>query len=576
MTEQFKIGKLISPGDRSTPVVTPSMVQKVSTQRKAILEDEVRRGLYIAPGYTSEASSNEGSTYLSNVSRGFNKTANFESSNSKSNSLFSGQGNVTRVLGEIYSPLWMYSNLNLPRDRATINAWSRAFYALNPFVHNAINLHSTYPIAKLNISCKSRKIEQFFANMIEDLNLMDVIVQIAQEFWILGESIVYAQLNGTKGTWSNLILQNPDYIVIKHSVVAGEQMISLRPDENFKRIINGTSPNDIAQRKQLDPAIVDLVRRGENIPLHNFQTSHLARRISPYETRGTGLIVPAFKALMLFDLFREAKYTQASSFVNPITLVKLGSDSYHPTASDVDAIRDIFEAAEADRNYKIFSHKDLTIERIGAGGGIYDIQNDITQLIKEIYIALMVPSVIMDGGADISYANGTVALDVLKQRYIQFRTMLTNWLRKKIFAPIAELNDFYEREDGKKTLIVPEVEWNSMNLFDSGDYIANLMQLVGEKKVVSRQTLYKSLGLDWEEEKRRMKEEAIWEAIHEKEQQSLLSMPLNELRSLNVNDEIPELKEAPLPGVDAQGLPGVPEEEGGGSELPGVPPPPQG
>ena len=81
---------------------------------------------------------------------GFQKNAQVVSS---VGGMFRGiHGDSVKQTPEVYSPLWLNSNLNLPRDRATINAWCRSFFALNPFVHNAINLHSTYPISKLSIS----------------------------------------------------------------------------------------------------------------------------------------------------------------------------------------------------------------------------------------------------------------------------------------------------------------------------------------------------------------------------------------------------------------------------------------
>ena len=131
----------------------------------------------------------------------------------------------------------------------------------------------------------------------------------------------------------------------------------------------------------------------------------------------------------------------------------------------------------------------------------------------------------MDGGADTTYANGSVALDVLRQRYMQFRNMLTVWLRRKIFAPISKINDFYEYIDKKKVLIVPDIEWNHMSLFDMGDYITTLKELATNSqdvnKLVSFQTLYRSLGLSYEDEVQKMRKEDIDQVIRTKEKEAL-------------------------------------------------------
>jgi hypothetical protein len=258
-----------------------------------------------------------------------------------------------------------------------------------------------------------------------------------------------------------------------------------------------------------------------------------------------------------------------------MTLVKIGSADYKPTSADIENFRDVFESAEYNKDFKLFTHDGVTVERIGYGQGIYDTTADITALIKEIYVGLQVPPVLFDGGSDTSYANGGVALDILHQRYMSFRNMLEHWLKRKIFAPISKIQGFYDYSGGTKQLIVPNIDWNHMSLFDANDYIQNLVNLTqgdDSAKRVSLHTLYRSLGLEWEDEVRKIRKEAIQGAINKKEKAALDALDLNALRSLDDEDEIPEPEEvsggggapteAPLPG----------EESGGGS----APPPPVG
>jgi len=546
--------------ETAPPVITNYMIKSVSQHRRSELEEETYAGKYRQPGGAHFAVN---TTHLGNVTftsankmRKYGATA-FSTGTSSGSSVGSGWrggGGTVRQVPEVYSPLWLNSNLNLPRDRATINAWCRSFYALNPIVQNAIFLHSTYPISKLNIKCKNPEVHQFFQNMIEEISLTDVCVQIAQEYWTLGEAFVYAELDESTAKWSRIQIQNPDYISVKRSVIAGEPIISLRPDENLRRICTSNLRSDIEQRQQIDPSIIEYVRRGENIPMDNFYVSHIARKISPYEIRGTGLPVSCFRQLMLFDKLRESKFAQADNMINPLALITIGGggDNYKPTPEDLNQWRELFEEAQYDKDFKVFAHDGVKIEYISKGGGIYDISGDITQLLKEIYIGLLVPQVIMDGGADVTYANGGVALDVLRQRYMQFRNMLTQWLRRKIFAPISRLNGFYEYENNKKVLIVPDVEWNHMSLFDMGDYIANLTQLLSSQpKNVSLQTVYRSLGLEFEEEMRQIRRENVEQIIQMKEMEALQRMSLNDLRSIGDDDEIQEVQESPLPGESA-------------------------
>jgi hypothetical protein len=422
--------------------------------------------------------------------------------------------------------------------------------------------------------------------MIEETDLMNICVMAAQEYWVLGEAFVYAELDEHARKWSKFEILNPDYVNVQRSVSSAEPIISMRPDENLRRIVNGSTPSDIQQRQQLSESIIKHVRRNENIPLNNMNVSHIVRKIAPYEARGTGLCVTCFRALSLFDKLRESKYAQSDSFINPLTLVKIGDADYKPTPVDLEHWRNIFEQAQNDKSFKIFTHNAVAVEPIGFGAGIYDTSGDIKQLIEEIYTGLMVPSVIMNG-TDTTYATGSIALDVLRQRYMQFRNYMSSWLRNKIFAPIAEMNDFYAYVDGKQVLSVPEIDWNHMSLFDMSDYINSLNQLSGKgpDKRVSTQTIYRSLGLEYEDELIKMKYEDVQDAIRERENSSLSRFSLHELRSLGPTDEIEEVEE-PVPGqspfVSGQPAGGGDSSGGGGDmmsspsnlgQMPGAPPP---
>jgi hypothetical protein len=952
----------------SIPEISNRMARSVSDERRDIMEMQLEAGEFREQGSGFSGSRNnrdeirQVQTNLGVVThngKSMYKMASGVGNVASSGGGWRGSNDSVRQAPEVYSPLWLNSNLNLPRDRPTINAWSRSFFALNPIVHNAITLHSTYPIAKLNIKSKNPKVEKFFSQMSDEIDLMNIAVLAAQEYWILGEAFIYGELDESKGSWSRLMILNPDYVNVQRSVIAAEPIISLRPDENLRRVVFGNQPSDLQQRKQLDPSIIEHVRKNEHIPLNNFYVHHMARRISPYEIRGTGLIVSCFRALMLWDKLRESKYAQADNMVNPLTLVKIGNQEFRPSPVDLENWRHVFEcyddetevltdqgfkyfkdvidyidengritskpkdgikigcfnpdtenlefnvpeksyvnnytgemyhfhndkidirvtpdhdmwvsekeyqynpkrfsweayhkkkakdlnmndynkfrsvvgwegtsvdsveinghdididtylefmgyvlsegccytnedsqntvsicqkkyiekmhasiskisnqldigfgshtrsngiwngvlsgkaiydhfvsqigvngstyswekkipewirnlppeklnilleamlvgdgscnsntngwrktywtsskelannvqemvlkcgyssllgekyddrdnrrlmyyvqwsnsgngdyplvykksrnsqtkqwhntfdiekysgkiwcftvstglfvtrrngkitiqgnSAQYDKDFKIFTHDAVNVERVGYGQGIYDTSADVTQLIKEIYIGLMVPSVIMDG-SDTTYATGSVALDVLRQRYMQFRQMMTGWLKRKIFAPIAQINDFYEYVDGEKTLIVPEIDWNHMSLFDMDSYInqmVNLTQGAGVAKRASLQTLYRSLGLEYEEEQRKIRYEDIQDAIRTRELQALAKYDLHELKALGPGDEIDEASDEPVPGESPYVVPQAGAAPGGGlggglggpspmGQMPGAPPP---
>lgn len=477
---------------------------------------------------------------------------------------------MERLGPEVYSPLFQLSNMNMPRDRVTMNAWNRIFYDMHPIVRNAINLHSSYPISKINISCKDKSIQDFFLEMAEKIDLYSVVYGVASEFWRHGEAFPYAELDQKNGTWKRVTVLNPDYIHVDKSVIGDQLVISLRPDAALKKIINSANANDIAVRRRLPQYIIDYVKKGQNIPLDNFNISHLKLLSAPYDIRGTSIIVSCYKDLMRYDKIMECKLAQFDGMVNPMTHVTVGEGDYKPTTADLMAVKNLIEEGQYDKDFKMITHNGVKIERVGFSGAVLETTADIELINNNLYVGLMVPKALIEQESA-TYASSSVGLEVLRQRYDIFRNMIKKWLEQKIFAPISEINEFFEYVDGEKRLIVPNVDFNHMNLWDMDSYISNIATHV-EAKNVSIQTLHRSLGLSYEEEMRRIKEETIEKVIRAKEEEVLTGMRLSELRSITIDSNIIEPAEGTQVDMsEEEGLPGV-----GGPDLGGMGMPPMG
>ena len=502
-------------------------------------------------------------------SSSFKKQASISSTSNSSG--YSGGSHTDRLAPEVYSPLFTMANLNLPRDRITINSWIRNFYDLHPIVRNCITLHATYPISKLNIRCHDQKVEQFFSDMVEEMDLLGTLGELSLEFWKLGEVVPYAVLDENEKKWKRINILNPDFVHVKKAAIGGYPIISLRPDEALKRLVMSSHPADQHIRSQIPEEIIHHVRKGQNIPLDNFNASHLKMLSSPYDIRGTSIVVSCFKDLMLFDKLREAKFAQADGLINPITLVKVGGNAEGEarlTSEDLEEWRQIMEEAQYDKDFKIITHAGVAIERIGANGQIIDVAGDIELIIKNLYTGLMVPQAVVDTESAV-YSSASIGLEVLRQRYFNFRNLIAKWLVNKIFAPISKMRGFFEYKDGEKKLIIPEVEWNHMNLYDLSDYVQTTTGLLSTQQC-SLQTIYRSIGLNYEEEKRKQREEMIDLAKKQREEQALAKYSLEELRSMDSSKEIQEASEGERPGAAGAGAPGAGGDMGMGGDMGGM------
>jgi hypothetical protein len=65
---------------------------------------------------------------------------------------------------------------------------------------------------------------------------------------------------------------------------------------------------------------------------------------------------------------------EAEPDYHSVLLVRVGNDEYKPTEADLEAYRKVFEEAANDKDFKIFTHQAVHVERIkfGSGGVIID------------------------------------------------------------------------------------------------------------------------------------------------------------------------------------------------------------
>lgn len=474
---------------------------------------------------------------------------------------------VVRAAPKVFSPLYENSNLQLPRDLRTLNAWNRHFYNINPLVRNAVNLHATYPISKINLQCEDRRVLQFFEDMFEDIGIVNVLHAVSLEYWKLGEAVPHAELDADNGVWSHIFLHNPDYIRVQVSPLAKDPIITLIPDEHLKRVVQSSGVSDAELRKQLPPEVVALIQQGLDIPLNNFNVSHLKLLSSDYDVRGSSIITACYKDLMLYDKLREAEYVQADDMVNPITHVKLGDPqgAWKPDDTDVADMRQAFEEAMYDLDFKLITHGAVQIDKVGNSGAVLETSRMWEQINRNILIGLMTPEEIINGNGA-SYASATVGLEVLRSRYERFRQSIETWLQKKIMEPIAKIQDFYKWENGQRRLIVPKIIWNKMNLRDVESYIQNLVGLAGDEPGMGRistRTLMGLLDIDPEAQQQETRKELIEAAVRQKEQEALGKMSLEELLTLDASKPVPDLH----PDAEPTPIPGEQDGEGGEEGL---------
>ena len=297
---------------------------------------------------------------------------------------------------EVYSPMWLNDQLNLPRDRVTINTWSRGFFALHPIVNETIQNYKHKTMDQLVIDYESiddNTIKKFFKEQDEDVSLIDRLSELAHNYFLFGDGCIYMELSELDAKWKKLIIQDPDYLIVKQDIL-GDVKVSIRPDEVLRclAIKKDKNEEEIQTLAKFDGKIIKAIENGENIELNPFYYALFRRRISAYETRGTGVIILAFRPLMMLDTARQAYFKKEKEY--------------------------------------------------------YDFLDEEERLINQIKSCIGHPD---------AHRNG-ISGEVILNESLRLANSFKDFLTKKYYPSISKINGFYKMVDGNKILMTPDVK----------------------------------------------------------------------------------------------------------------------
>ena len=167
-------------------------------------------------------------------------------------------------------------------------------------------------------------------------------------------------------------------------------------------------------------------------------------------------------------------------------------------------------------NRAIIWHHAVKVQWEGAAGRILPLQPEFDMIDNQILIGLMVSKGVIFGEGP-TFANASVALDILIQRYLSFRMQIEKWIENCVFAPICKIHGLYKptqaeikhriRIKGKdKPLWIPQVKWDKENLRDNMQKL-EFMSRLAEKEIVPWKMVTNLLDLDWETIKKGMVEQ---------------------------------------------------------------------
>jgi hypothetical protein len=445
--------------------------------------------------------------------------------------VMSAAGTTSATAGNFYSPELSTDFLELPQSLYEQWNYYRFFYRKNPFVGQALDLHTELPLSKVRLNIPKAKNRELALQATEwcerwarRIGLLHRLLAIVHEWHLIGEVFVWCEdanpempedlmyeevnviVDGDDGTgearterrlredqsaavdwlkknykgWTSIRCLPPEQTHMEAFNFTDEKLIELVPDAKTKKIIEAADSGDTrAQRVvgSMPTDIVEAVRDGRNIPLNTDPEAgsfvhYLANKKSDYEPRGHSVLERCLQSLVHFDKLRQANASIASRHMTPIRIVY----AEDMAASDTEALREQVDLALQDPDFSIIANFQITWEEMGSDQRLLDLSGEMDLLARELYAGLGVTEGLLTGES--SYSGDKISLEVINTRYMLLREILQDFTEEYLFKPMCKRMGFIEvDDDGNEQVVYPRLSFTRLALRDNADTFDSLFNL---------------------------------------------------------------------------------------------------
>lgn len=429
--------------------------------------------------------------------------------------------NVQTTSPEIRNPLLSLINFYLPYDRKTLNQWIRYYSRFHPYVGNCIDLHGEFPISDFHFTGISDKyILDIYEEQKEEGKLVKYAFEASREYELLGEVFSFHPWEEDALIFGEYQILNPDLLDIKVIDWTPDGLIyTYEPSTEMRADLRSQDPRVEEKMRNMDPVVYENLMAGTKIPLADFNVMSMMRKESPYDHRGTSIVMKTLKDLMYEDKLREAQYAIADQQITPAQIWKLGdpANGYMPTTADLENFRALLQAGKHDPLFTIVTHSAVNLDLVGYTGKLLPVKEEFDWVAKRVLVGLFASESMM-GAEGPGYSNALVALKVIQGRYQSKRDKIVENLRKKIFTPVAKANKFFETSKAdlahrtrtsrsRQKLVLPGIEWNfKLDMTDQSQRIQYMLQL-RDKTQLPMKTICEVLDVPYEPTRKALRDE---------------------------------------------------------------------
>ena len=407
--------------------------------------------------------------------------------------------------------------------------WYRYWARTDAYVGRALELLSDLPMSKLTLNIPKDVPEELredildkFEFQMETLDMFTLCQDILWEWNMIGNVSIFHEWDAKRKMWARAVMLPPEEVFIfEFPFAPGSKQVQYRPERLVSLIMagenrdvddigpncnntNGTLQNQILEN--IPKELIDMVRDQGCIIMDTDPTTgsfvhHIARRKSRYHDLGASVLERVLIPMLQKEHYRYTQLSLASRNMTPKNLVT--ANGLLP--QELDDLRTQIDLSYLDPDYTIVTNYDVTWEQIGAQDRLLDLGPEYERIESQVFAAMGVTRELLTGEG--SFSGNKITVEILNTMFLLTRNVLTNYIEKQLFKPIAEAHGwFVEKNNGVKKYFYPRVGFNRLTIRDNAEVFDSLFQLY-QKGSLDIDVIYELFNINSDEMARRLKDQ---------------------------------------------------------------------
>jgi len=453
------------------------------------------------------------------------------------------------------NPYFTMANQFMPRNLHDVIRWSRYITIQSPVTTEVLRKLSTYPITEFIIDTSSDKLREKYREVFKSFRLKTTLHSIGFEYYSIGNVFlsVYFPVQrtltcphcgsnynaktaeftkfkkysfegvcpkcGKNGVFTvtdtkstniddmNIIKWDPTHIAVNHNPITGESEYYYKIPNDIKRKVK---EGDKLFVNSVQWSLIDAIKNNQDYKIDNWSIYHLKNISAGHEINGIAVppVISLFSLVYYQATLRKANESISNDFMTPLRIIypqaQTGNSDPVVSISMRNFVANMTDAVikqKRDKSHVVIAPVPVGYEAVSGEGRNLLVSQEILQAEESILLSLGVSRELLSGTTN--WTSSTVGLRLLENTMLTYTSQIegfVNWVMAKVARYLA--------------LEVAEISLSPFRLTDDDNLRQLLLNLAGSNNA-SMSTMYESLGMDYGEQLKKQKDDAIAKAVND-------------------------------------------------------------